>query len=174
MRHALILASHRLMAESFQSRRIRSIVLDLLRIPVLEAWRRQNKSRGRSTSIEDYLLGLSADPLGAAGQRFARLAGRVLQAVGARVVVISSRFLERAVRLVLSAPNDLVNEAVSVLVIQVVNLTPVWIHMGDILLSVHAPLVLARHLVSVNEVFCRDIRQVESYYLPHYGLVNRV
>jgi hypothetical protein len=34
-----------------------------------------------------------------------------------------------------------------------VNLPPVWIHMGDILLSVHAPLVLARHRVPRNERF---------------------
>ena len=93
-----------------------------------------------------------------------------MQAVGTWVEIVYSRILERAVRFVLSAPNDLVNEAVPVLVIEVVNLPPVWIHMGDILLSVHAPLVLARHCVPVNEVCCRDLDRLKAITWPITGL----
>ena len=78
---------------------------------------------------------------------FAGLAGRVVQANAARIVVISLCIEERGVRPVLSRSNDLVDQTVPVLIIQVVNIPLVRIHVGDVTLPVHVSLVFARHLV---------------------------
>jgi hypothetical protein len=55
------------------------------------------------------------------------------------------RVCQRAVGFVLSRSNDLIDLTVPVLIIEVVNFTPVRARVGNVFLTVHVAFVFARH-----------------------------
>lgn len=73
------------------------------------------------------------------------LAGRTSDAVGAVVVTVSASLEVRRVGLVVSSPNDLVDLAAGVLVVEIVDLSLAVAGVGEVALAVHVAGVATCH-----------------------------